>query len=429
MTYPSAHQPSEDFALAADAADPLSTYRERFCIPTRPDGKPVIYFCGHSLGLQPKTTQALMEKELENWATLGVDGHFEGETPWYTYPELVREAAARLVGGRPSEVILMNSLTVNLHLMMVTFFRPTAGRFRILIDEPPFPSDLYALQSQLRFHGVDVAESLLTIQPRAGEQLIRMEDIEQMILDRGNEIALVFLNGVNFLTGQVFDMERITAAAKERGCMVGYDLAHAAGNVPLRLHDWDVDFAVWCTYKYLNCGPGAVAGCFVHERHGRNIHLPRLAGWWGNDPATRFRMQLERQFVPQPGADGWQLSNPPIFSLVPMRASLALFHEVGMPALRAKSECLTGYLEYLVDRLPRRDFQSITPRPPTERGCQLSIQVREAHKLLEAFRANGVLFDFRQPDVIRIAPVPFYNTFHEVYQFSKILATGVEHEQ
>jgi kynureninase len=417
-------QADEMFALQADSADPLRRFRDQFHIPKGADGRPMIYFCGHSLGLQPRAARALVDEELDEWARLGVEGHFRGKSPWYSYHEQLAEPGAHLVGARPSEVVFMNSLTVNLHLLMATFFRPAGERQCILTDAPPFPSDLYALQSQLRHHGLDPASSLIFVQPRQGEETIRAEDIDEILEERGREIALVMMNGVNFLTGQWYDLPRIVASAKRQGCTVGLDLAHAAGNVPLQLHDSGVDFAVWCTYKYMNCGPGAVAGCFVHETHGRNLDLPRLAGWWGNDPATRFRMQLEPVFVPQPGAAGWQISNPPILSMAPVRASLALFDEAGMPALRAKSERLTSYLEVLLDRIPGRLIEIITPRDPAQRGCQLSIVVHDRpRERLAELEARGVMCDFREPNVIRVAPVPLYNTFHEVWRFARILAS------
>jgi kynureninase len=409
-----------------DAADPLARYREQFHIPRRAGGKPVIYFCGHSLGLQPKAVRGLIEQELDDWANLGVEGHFKERTPWYSYHELFREAGARLVGARPGEVVMMNSLTVNLHLMLATFYRPTPGRHKILTDGPAFPSDLYAVQTQIRHHGFDPREGLLTINPRPGEQTLRMEDFEQVLAERGSETAVVMVNGVNFFTGQRLDLERIAAAAHRWGCVMGADLAHAAGNVPLHLHDWQIDFAVWCNYKYLNSGPGAIGGCFVHERPGRDLGLPRLAGWWGNDPATRFRMQLQPEFVPQPGADGWQVSNPPILSMVPLRASLALFDAAGMPALRAKSERLTGYLQYLLDCLPAGRFETITPRDAAQRGCQLSILVHDRPtELMRKLGEAAVVCDFREPNVIRVAPVPLYNTFHEVWKFVQILGQQV----
>jgi kynureninase len=365
--------------------------------------------------LQPRTTRALVEQELEAWARLGVEAHFHGKIPWYSFHETFRETGARLVGARPGEVVFMNSLTVNLHLMLTTFYRPTARRYRILMDAPPFPSDLYALQSQLRLHGFDASEGLLLSEGSS-------EDIEAVLAERGPEIAVVLLCGVNFLTGQYFDIPRLADAARRQECVFALDLAHAAGNVELRLHDWQVDFAVWCSYKYLNAGPGAVGGCFVHERHGQDIALPRLAGWWGNDPATRFHMHTETTFVPRAGADGWQISNPPILSMTPLLASLALFEEAGMPALRAKSERLTGYLHDLLERLPSGHFEILTPAEPARRGCQLSLVIRDrVHEVLTALQAAGVVCDFRPPNVIRVAPVPLYNTFHEVWIFASIL--------
>lgn len=422
-SYPTVFEPHEAFARHLDRGDPLASYRDQFNIPARLDGQLFIYFCGHSLGLQPRAARQLVEQELDDWARLGVEGHFRGRTPWYSYHETLRETGARLVGARPGEVVFMNGLTVNLHLLMLTFYRPTPERSCILTDEPVFPSDRYALQSQLRHHGIDPAGGLLTVRPRAGEHTIRTEDIEEALQRQGPRIALVLMNGVNFYTGQCFDMPRITALAHRQGCVVGFDLAHAAGNVPLQLHDWDVDFAVWCSYKYLNSGPGAVAGCFVHEKHGNNTSLPRLAGWWGSDPATRFQMQTPSDFVPRPGADGWQLSNPPILAMAPARASLALFDEAGMPALRAKSECLSGYLLFLLDRLAGKRFEVITPRAPNSRGCQISLLDHgNPQELLHSLGNEGLLCDFREPNVIRVAPVPLYNTFHEVWTFAQVLA-------
>jgi kynureninase len=413
----------EAFALEMDAADPLASYREYFRQPVRPDGRPVIYFTGNSLGLQPKSVRSIIDQELSDWANLAVDAHFEGKTPWYSYHEIFREPAARLVGARPGEVVIMNSLTVNLHLMLITFYRPTEKRHKVVIEHPAFPSDIYAVKSHMRHRGYDPATGLLEVSAPKGEHLIRTEQIEALLAERGDEIALVMLGGVNFFTGQVFDMARVTAAAKRAGCAVGFDLAHAAGNVPLRLHDWGVDFAVWCNYKYLNSGPGAVAGCFVHENHGRNVDLPRLAGWWGNDPALRFRMHNEPEFIARPGADGWQISNPPILAMAPVKASLDIFDQASMPALREKSEKLTGYLQRLIDLNPRERYEVITPREPGERGCQLSILVHDRPKtLFEELTAAGVVCDFREPNVIRVAPTPLYNTFHEVWRFAGILA-------
>jgi kynureninase len=419
----STFEPEQSFALRLDADDPLGHFRNEFLLPRRPDGTPVCYLCGHSLGLQPAAARALVEQELDDWARLGVEGHFHGKTPWYSYHETVRDAGARLVGSLPHEVVFMNSLTVNLHLMMATFYLPSGRRRCILIDEPAFPSDLYAVQSQLRHHALDPADHLLTVGPRQGEHIVRIEDVEEFLDRRGSEIAVVIWNAVNFLTGQFFDVPRLMAAAHRQGCVVGLDLAHAAGNVPLRLHDWGVDFAVWCSYKYLNGGPGAVGGCFVHEKHGRKTGLSRLAGWWGNDPATRFRMQLQPEFIAREGADGWQVSNPPILSMAPVRASLALFDKAGMPALRHKSERLTAYLLYLLDRLPAGRFEVMTPCDPERRGAQISLLVHERpRELVQALETAGVVCDFREPNVVRVAPTPLYNTYQDVWTFADVLS-------
>jgi kynureninase len=416
----------EDFAHQLDAEDPLRHFREKFHLPLGQDGNLLIYLAGNSLGLMPKSARKIVEQELDDWAKLAVDAHLGAVTPWYSYHETLREPAARLVGAKPTEVICMNSLTVNLHLMMATFYRPTKARFKILMEEPAFPSDTYAIKTQIGHHGFDPKEALVLARPREGEFTVRQDDLDALLEKQGNEIALVLFAGVNFFTGQLFGIEKITAAAQRRGCLVGIDLAHAIGNVPLAMHDWNVDFAVWCSYKYLNSGPGAVAGAFVHERHATNRELPRLAGWFGNDPATRFRMHLEPEFIPVPSADGWQISNPPIFSMAPLRASLAIFDEAGgMEALRAKSVKLTGYLQFLIENSTGagKRYMVITPREKDERGCQLSILVREHPKELFAkLEAANVKCDFREPNVIRAAPTPLYNTFHEVWRFARILA-------
>jgi kynureninase len=414
----------EDFAHQLDAEDPLRHFREKFHLPADKNGEPLIYFAGNSLGLMPKSVQRLVEQELDDWATLGVDAHLDGQTPWYSYHETVREPAARLVGARPHEVICMNSLTVNIHLMLATFYRPTKSRFKILMEEPAFPSDTYAIKTQLVHHGFQPNESLILARPREGEFTVRPDDIEAVIDKHGDELAVALIGGVNFFTGQWFDIPRITAAAQKRGISVGIDLAHAIGNVSLSMHDWNVDFAVWCSYKYLNSGPGAVAGAYVHERHARNRELPRLAGWFGNDPNTRFRMQLEPEFIPVPSADGWQVSNPPILAMAPLRASFAIFDEAGgMKPLREKSIQLTAYLQFLLDRKGKTHFTVVTPREPNERGCQFSILAHEHPKeLFQKLEAAGVKCDFREPNVIRVAPTPLYNTFHEVWRFAQILS-------
>jgi len=414
----------EHFVLQLDAEDPLRQFREKFYLPLGKDGKPVIYFAGNSLGLMPKSARQIVDEELDNWARLGVDAHHATGTPWYSYHEALREPTARLIGAKPLEVICMNSLTVNLHFMMATFYRPTKSRFKILMEDPAFPSDTYAIKTQIVHHGLDPKDALILTRPRKGEFTTRTEEIVDLIEKHGDQLAVVMFGGVNFFTGQLLDIEKITAAAQEHGITVGFDLAHAVGNVPLSLHDWNVDFAVWCSYKYLNAGPGAVAGAFVHERHATNTSLPRLAGWFGNDPNTRFRLHLEPEFLPVPSADGWQISNPPIFSMAPLRASLAMFDEAGgMEPLRAKSIKLTSYLEFLLNQNSSKRFTIITPKSPDERGCQLSILAHEHPKELHnELVAAGVKCDFREPDVIRVAPTPLYNTFHEVWQFAQILA-------
>src|SRR5438067_4778924 len=415
----------EQFALQLDSEDPLRHFRQKFHLPLGKDDRPLIYFAGNSLGLMPKAARAIVEEELDNWAKLGVDAHHATGTPWYTYHEALREPTARLVGANSLEVIYMNSLTVNLHLMMATFYRPTRSRFKILMEEPAFPSDTYAIKTQIAHHGLDAKDTLILAQARNGETTIRTEDILDLINKHADQLAVVMFGGVNFFTGQLFSLKEITAAAREHGIIAGFDLAHAIGNVPLSLHEWDVDFAVWCSYKYLNAGPGAVAGAFVHERHATNTKLPRLAGWFGNDPNTRFQMHLEPEFIPVPSADGWQISNPPIFSMAPLRASLAVFDEAGgMEALRAKSIKLTGYLQFLLEsNHGNKRFTIITPGEMDARGCQLSILVHEHPKELpRKLQAAGVKCDFREPNVVRVAPTPLYNTFREVWRFAKIVA-------
>jgi kynureninase len=413
----------ETFAREMDSQDCLRGFRDKFHLPLGKDGEPLIYFAGNSLGLMPKVARGIVEEELDNWAKLGVDAHHAAGTPWYTYHEALREPTARLVGAKPLEVICMNSLTVNLHLMMATFYRPTKSRFKILMEEPAFPSDTYAIKTQIAHHGRDPNEALILARPRKGEFTIQTEDIVALIERHADQLAVVMFAGVNFFTGQLFDIERITAAAQARGIIVGFDLAHAVGNVPMTLHDWNVDFAVWCSYKYLNAGPGAAAGAFVHERHAINIKLLRLGGWFGNDPNTRFRLHLEPEFIPVASADGWQISNPPIFAMAPLRASLAIFDEAGgMEPLRTKSITLIGYLEFLLMEIVSKKFTVITPRNSDERGCQLSILAHEHPKeLFSKLQAADVKCDFREPNVIRVAPTPLYNTFHEVWRFGMIL--------
>jgi len=413
----------EDFAKELDGEDPVREFRDKFHLPLGKDGQPLIYFAGNSLGLMPKAARQIVEEELDNWASLGVDAHHATGTPWYSYHEALREPTARLAGAKPVEVIYMNSLTVNLHLMLATFYRPTKSRFKILMEEPAFPSDTYAVKTQIVHHGLDPKDALILARPRKGEFTIRTEDIVDLINKQGDRLAVVMFGGVNFFTGQLLEIEKITAAARKHGVLAGFDLAHAIGNVPLSLHDWNVDFAVWCSYKYLNAGPGAVAGAFVHERHATNTKLPRLAGWFGNDPNTRFLLHLEPEFMPVASADGWQISNPPIFAMAPLRVSLAMFDQAGgMESLRAKSVRVTTYLEFLLDQNASKRFTIITPKSVNERGCQLSILAHEHAKALHGeLIAAGVKCDFREPNVIRVAPTPLYNIFHEVWRFVRIL--------
>jgi kynureninase len=402
----------EAFARSLDEEDPLASFRTRFHVPRRDDGSEVVYLCGNSLGLQPKGVRAAIERELLDWEEQAVEAHFHGRTPWYSYHEVFREPMGRVVGARPDEVVVMNGLTVNLHLLMATFFRPEGERRAIAIEDPAFPSDRYAVQTHLRHRGLDPETDLLEIRPREGEATLRTEDVEAFVAEHGSRLALLLLGGVNYYTGQLLDIERITAAGHAAGAVVGWDLAHAAGNVPLALHDAGVDFAAWCTYKYLNAGPGAVAGAFVHEKHGARTDLPRLAGWWGNDPERRFHMDEERVFEARTGADGWQLSNPPILAMAPLRASLELFDEAGMEALREKSLRLSGYLRWLLERVPGDRIEILTPAEPEARGCQVSVRVRDgARAVHDRLTERGFVGDYREPGVMRFAPVPLYNRF------------------
>lgn len=413
-----AFEATKDFADTMTARDPLASYRSRFHIPQMPCGKDCVYLCGHSLGLQPKSTRDYVEQELRDWERLGVEGHLHARNAWVPYHELLTEPLARLVGARSQEVVAMNSLTVNLHLMMVSFYRPIRDRHKILIEANAFPSDQYAVKSQIRYHGYDPATSLIEIAPRPGEASVRAEDIDELITREGERIALVLLGGVNYYSGQAFEFPRITQAGHARDCMVAFDMAHAAGNLCLQLHEWDVDFAVWCSYKYLNAGPGSIAGCFVHERHAKNLEIPRLAGWWGHDKQTRFRMGPDFHAIP--GAEGWQLSNPSILSAAALRASLNIFNEAVMERLRAKSEALTGYLEFLLDRADSDKFSIITPRDSAQRGAQLSLRVKHnGRAICDGLAEQGVICDWREPDILRVAPVPLYNSFSDVYVFAE----------
>ncbi|HEV2401701.1 MAG TPA: kynureninase [Candidatus Sulfotelmatobacter sp.] len=410
------YEAGADFAARMDRADPLAHFREKFFFPKAANGGQCIYLCGHSLGLQPKSAKSYLEEELEAWADLGVEGHFHAKHPWMPYHRLLRDQTAALVGAEPDEVVVMNSLTVNLHLMMASFYRPTPQRHKILVERGAFPSDQYAVKSQIRFHGFHPEQSLVELTPREGESCLRDEDIEAAIDREADSIALILIGGVNYATGQAFDMEAITKAGHKKGCIVAFDLAHAAGNLPLRLHNWGPDFAAWCSYKYLNGGPGCVAGCFVHERHARSWNLPRFAGWWGHDEKTRFQMGPD--FHPMPGAEGWQLSNPPILALAPLRASMDIFTEAGMDRLRAKSVSLTGYLEFLLQRQASEKFSILTPSDQKRRGAQLSIRLGNAgRKICDQLTAEGVIGDWREPDTYRIAPVPLYNSYQDAYAF------------
>ncbi len=418
---------NETYALAQDAADPLRPLRDQFLIPRHGDVEQA-YFCGNSLGLQPRGARSMVEEVLDKWATQAVEGHFLEPAPWMPYHELVRTPLADIVGAQPAEVVAMNSLTANLHLMLVSFYRPTRERRAILMEAGAFPSDRYALESQVRFHGFDPATDLIEVQPDADDGAVSMQAIERAIAEHGDRIAVIVWPGVQYRTGQAFDLKEIVRLGHAAGAVVGFDLAHAVGNLPLQLHDSGADFAVWCHYKYMNSGPGAVAGCFVHARHAATDR-PRFAGWWGHRQDTRFRMGPE--FVPTPGADGWQLSNPPILGLAPLRASLALFGHAGMQALRAKSERLTGYLEQLIRGHLSSVLQILTPADPQQRGCQLSLRVvggrERGRALFDHLAGNGVIGDWREPDVIRISPAPLYNTHADVLRFIRTVAAWQRH--
>lgn len=408
------HKLDIQYALKLDQNDPLAQYKQQFHIPKNKNGKALIYMTGNSLGLQPKTTKAYINQELEDWANLGVDGHFEAKSPWLHYHEFLTNSMAKVVGAKPIEVIIMNTLTTNLHLMMVSFYKPTTTRYKILIESDAFPSDKYAVESQLRHHGFNHDEGLILWTPRAGEDLLNYEDLESIINKQGHEIALIMLGGVNYYTGQFFDLKRITKLGHAAGCKVGFDCAHGAGNVALNLHDSGADFAVWCTYKYLNSGPGSLAGCFVHERHAYNKALNRFTGWWSHNKKTRFTMRDE--FDQLAGAEGWQLSNPPILSMAAIKASLDLIDAVGFKNMVEKSKKLTNYFEFLLQQLNGDDIKIITPSNPNARGCQLSIQVKNANKTLhKKLTKSGIISDWREPNVIRCAPTPLYNSFLDVF--------------
>jgi len=413
------HNPTREYAEKLDENDELASFREKFYIPKDPEGNEVKYFTGNSLGLQPKHTEQYIKQELDDWAALGVEGHTDAKNPWMPYHEFVTDSLAKVVGAKPIEVVAMNTLTVNLHLMMVSFYRPEGDRKKIMIERDAFPSDIYAVKSQLKFHGNDPENDLIMLAPREGEFTLRTEDIIDEIKKAGDNLALVMLGGVNYYTGQFFELDKITKAAHDIGAVAGFDLAHAAGNIDLKLHDWNVDFAVWCTYKYLNAGPGGIAGAFVHENHATE-KLPRFEGWWGTDKKERFLMKDEFNAIP--GVESWQLSNPPIFQLAALRASLDIFMEVGMQKLKEKSRKLTSYLEYMVKSIGKDKIEIITPEDENQRGCQLSIRVKDADKnLFKELSDKHVIADWREPDVIRVAPVPLYNSYMDCYRFATIL--------
>jgi kynureninase len=414
----------EGRALAKDhdERDALGPLRDSFLFPRGPDGAPVVYLTGNSLGLQPRTARERVLEALDDWAKLGVEGHERGSAPWRPYHHLLTAPTARLVGAQPDEVVVMNTLTVNLHLMMVSFYRPTPARHRILYEASAFPSDRYALASQARFHGLDPEEALVPLRPRPGEHVLRPEDLLGAIAREGERLALVLLGNVNYLTGQAFDVAAVTHAGHAVGARVGFDLAHGAGNLVFHLHDDGPDFAVWCSYKYLNGGPGALGGVFVHARHRDAVELPRFEGWWGHDEASRF--QMGPRFQGMPGADGWQLSTPPILEMAALRASMELFDAVGMTALRRKSERLTGLLDQLVRGMP--GVEVITPEDPAQRGAQLSLRIaQDAAGLVKRLAAAGVLCDFRSPDIVRAAPAPFYTRFADLVRFAEVLRSHV----
>ena len=418
----SGFEPHLEFARSLDQKDVLRSYRNAFYIPKDVSGNEWLYFTGNSLGLQPKTTKAAIEQELNDWANLGVEGHLDAKNPWMPYHEFLTESMAKIVGAKPIEVVVMNTLTANLHFLMASFYSPKEKRHKILIESDAFPSDRYAVQSQLEFHGYDPEACLIEWTPRAGETLLHLQDLETILDEQGEEIALILIGGVNYYTGQSFDLKKIAEMGHAKGCKVGIDLAHGAGNIQPDLHNSGVDFAAWCTYKYLNAGPGSLGGVFVHERYAHDKTLKRFAGWWSQNKDTRFDMRKPLDLIP--GAEGWQLSNPPILSMAAIKASLDLFNEVGMDALRQKSVQLTAYLEYLINNLDHPDVEIISPKDPAQRGCQLSIRVKNTDQTLhKRLTENHVITDWREPGVIRCAPVPFYNSFEDVFGMVAILKT------
>lgn len=412
-----------EFARNLDANDTLRKYRNEFLFPQH-EGKDAIYFCGNSLGLQPKKTKAYIMQQLDNWAAYGVEGHFKTETPWMYYQKTTKESLSKLIGAKPIEVVAMNQLTVNLHLMMVSFYRPTSTRYKIIMEGSAFPSDQYAIESQVKYHGFNAEDAIIELYPREGEYTLREEDILNTIEENKDSLALVMMGGVNYYTGQFFQLKEITEKAHSVGAFCGFDLAHAMGNIPMHLHDWNVDFAVWCSYKYLNSSPGGISGIFVHEKHSTNPDTPRFAGWWGYKEDTRFLMK--KGYIPEPGAEGWQMSNVPVLTMAAHRASLDLFDEAGIENLRAKSLKLTAYMEYIIQQTNRKlgteKYKIITPSEAERRGCQISIICTDGgKKVFDELTNKGIIGDWREPEVLRFAPVPLYNSFEDVYRFGQIL--------
>ena len=424
MTY----QNTIAYAKEQDAKDALKSFREKFFIPQH-GGKDCVYFTGNSLGLQPKTTSAYIQQELDDWAKLGVEGHFHAKNPWKPYHEIFPSQLSKIIGSKENEVVVMNQLTVNLHLLMVSFYRPAKERYKIICEAKAFPSDQYALESQVRFHGFDLDDAIIEVKPRAGEHTIRQEDILAAIKQNSDTTALVLFGGVNYYTGQLFDMKAITDAAHAIGAYAGFDLAHAAGNIELKLHDWNVDFGCWCSYKYLNSGPGGVSGVFIHEKHASNKELPRFAGWWGYKKETRFKM--EKGFDPIATAEGWQVSNAPILSMAAHKASLDIFEEAGMERLHTKRKALSGYLHFILNEINNKQSEKIidiiTPADEAERGCQVSmLMLQKGREIFDELTKQGVIADWREPNVIRIAPVPLYNSFEDVYRFGEIIQSIIK---
>ncbi len=416
------------YAQKLDAEDPLKKFRERFYIPMV-NGKDSIYFTGNSLGLQPKTTQEYVLNELEDWANYGVEGHFHARNPWLSYHEMFPALLSDIIGAKPEEIVVMNQLTVNLHLLLTTFYKPTKERYKIICEAKAFPSDQYAMQSQVSLHGFNVADTIIEVEPLEGSALIENRSILDAIKEHGDSVALVLFSGVNYYNGQVFNMEEITKASHNVGAYAGFDLAHAAGNISLKMHDWSADFACWCSYKYLNSGPGGVSGIYIHERHAKNTDLPRLAGWWGHDKASRFKM--DKQFIPIPTAEGWQLSNAPVLSMAAHKASLDIFAEAGMQNLVSKSRQLSNYLLFILEKINSLTttplLEVISPKKEEEKGCQVSIlMLQNGKNIFEALKKHGVLADWREPNVMRVAPVPLYNSFEDVFRFGEMLSALVK---